>query len=54
MIVSLLAYSIVNFMRTRCFTKETNISQFSTIRLLLFKVAGTGGKTLDLLVLLYN
>ncbi|SIO31944.1 Transposase DDE domain group 1 [Carnobacterium alterfunditum] len=40
MMVSVLAYNIVNFMRTLCFTKETKGFQVSTIRLLLFKVAG--------------
>lgn len=40
MMVSVLAYNIVNFMRTLCFTKETKGFQVSTIRLFLFKVAG--------------
>lgn len=40
MIVSLLAYNIVNFMRTLCFTNETKGYQVSTIRLFLFKIAG--------------
>ena len=40
MMVSLLAYNIVNFMRTLCFTKKTKGFQVSTIRLFLFKVAG--------------
>src|SRR5699024_3062693 len=40
MIVSLLAYNIVNFMRTLCFTNETKGYQVSTIRLFFFKIAG--------------
>lgn len=40
MIVSLLAYNLVNFMRTLCFTTETKGYQVSTIRLFLFKIAG--------------
>ncbi|SIN87933.1 Transposase DDE domain group 1 [Carnobacterium alterfunditum] len=40
MMVSVLAYNMVNFMRTLCFTKETKGFQVSTIRLFLFKVAG--------------
>lgn len=39
MMVSVLAYNMVNFMRTLCFTKETKGFQVSTIRLFLFKVA---------------
>nr|WP_319021436.1 transposase [Carnobacterium mobile] len=35
-----LAYDIVNFMRTFCFTNETKGYQVSTIRLFLFKIAG--------------
>lgn len=38
MMVSVLAYNIVNFMRTLCFTKETKGFQVSTNRLLLFNV----------------
>ena len=40
MIVSILAYNIVNFMRTLCFTNETKGYQVSTIRLFFFKIAG--------------
>lgn len=40
MAVSLLAYNIVNFMRTFCFTNETKGFQVSTIRWFLFKIAG--------------
>ena len=40
MMVSLLAYNIVNFMRTLCFTKASAGMQVDTIRLRLFKVAG--------------
>ena len=40
MMISLLAYNIVNFMRTLCFTPGTTHMQVSTIRLKLFKVAG--------------
>nr|WP_280521803.1 transposase [Desemzia incerta] len=35
-----MAYNIVNFMRTLCFTNETKGYQVSTIRLFLFKIAG--------------
>ena len=40
MMVSLLAYNIVNFMRTLCFTSGAASMQVDTIRLRLFKVAG--------------
>ncbi|MEQ3446049.1 transposase [Enterococcus cecorum] len=40
MMVSLLAYNIVNFMRTLCFTQGSANMQVDTIRLKLFKVAG--------------
>lgn len=40
MMMRLLAYNIVNFMRTLCFTKETKGLQVSTIRLFLFEIAG--------------
>lgn len=50
MMLSLLAYNIINFMRTLCFTKETKGFQVSTIRLFLFKIAGkfvrSGRKTI--------
>ena len=39
MMVSLLAYNIVNFMRTLCFTSGAASMQVDTIRLRLFKVA---------------
>ena len=40
MMISLLAYNIVNFMRTLCFTNGSASMQVDTIRLRLFKVAG--------------
>ena len=40
MMVSLLAYNIVNFMRTLCFTSGSASMQVDTIRLRLLKVAG--------------
>lgn len=40
MMVSLLAYNIVTFMRTLCFTNGSAIMQVDTIRLRLFKFAG--------------
>ena len=40
MMVSLLAYNIVNFMRTLCFKSGSASMQVDTIRLKLFKVAG--------------
>jgi len=40
MLISVLAYNIINFMRTICFEKNWKNLQVNTIRLRLFKVAG--------------
>jgi hypothetical protein len=40
MMISVLAYNIVNFLRTSCFSQEWRSLQVDTIRLRLFKVAG--------------
>src|SRR5699024_4766334 len=40
MMISLLAYNVVNFLRTICFDSKSKGLQVSTIRLRLFKVAG--------------
>ena len=40
MMISLLAYNLVNFLRTICFDSKWRGIQVNTIRLRLFKVAG--------------
>lgn len=40
MLMSVLAYNVINFMRTICFEKSWKTLQIDTIRLRLFKVAG--------------
>ena len=40
MLISVLAYNVINFMRTICFEKSWKTLQIDTIRLRLFKVAG--------------
>ena len=40
MMISLLAYNVVNFLRTICFEPKSKGLQVNTIRLRLFKVAG--------------
>lgn len=40
MLISVLAYNVINFMRTICFEKSWKTLQINTIRLRLFKVAG--------------
>lgn len=40
MMISVLAYNIINFLRTACFDKKWKGLQINTIRLRLFKVAG--------------
>ena len=40
MMISVIAYNIINFMRTICFEKNWKNLQINTIRLRLFKVAG--------------
>lgn len=40
MMISVLAYNIINFLRTSCFDKKWQGLQINTIRLRLFKVAG--------------
>ena len=40
MMISLLAYNVVNFLRTVCFEPKSKGLQVNTIRLRLFKVAG--------------
>ena len=40
MMISLLAYNVVNFLRTICFDEKSKGLQVNTIRLRLFKVAG--------------
>ena len=40
LLISVLAYNVINFMRTICFEKSWKTLQIDTIRLRLFKVAG--------------
>lgn len=40
MMISVLAYNLVNFLKTCCFDKKWKGLQVNTIRLRLFKVAG--------------
>ncbi|UBX35629.1 transposase (plasmid) [Enterococcus lactis] len=40
MMISLLAYNLVNFLRTICFDSKWKGLQVNTIRLRLFKIAG--------------
>ena len=40
MLISVLAYNVINFIRTICFENSWKTLQIDTIRLRLFKVAG--------------
>lgn len=40
MLISVLAYNVINFIRTICFENSWKTLQIYTIRLRLFKVAG--------------